>query len=119
MARFGITLFIFALGFLPAKAWPQHHHQQTIHYPRVYGATGHLYGPTQAYYQYQRQYGHPWNGHGGITAPATVGTGYQYTNGYPLGQLSYGYLAYQTAAVSAGYGVGSDGLWRADRPAGL
>ncbi len=106
MARFGIASIIFALAFLPAKAWPQHHHQ-TIRYPRVYGATGHLYGPTQAYYQYQRQYGHPWNGYGGITAPATVGTGYQYVNGYPAGGLSYGYLAYQGYG---GFGVGYGGF---------
>ncbi len=110
MARFGIAIIVFALGFLPAKAWPQHHHhhhqQQTIRYPRVYGATGHLYGPTQAYYQYQRQYGHPWNGQGGITAPATVGTGYRYTNGYPAGGLSYGYLAYQACG---GFGLGYGG----------
>ena len=106
MARFGIALVIFALGFLPANAWPQQH-QQTIRYPRVYGATGHPYGPTQAYYQYQKQYGHPWNGYGGITASANVGTGYQYTNGYPAGQLSYGYLAYQG---SAGCGLGYGGV---------
>ena len=43
--------------------------QRTIRYPRVYGVTGHLYGPTQAHYQYQRQYGHPWQGTGGLTAP--------------------------------------------------
>ncbi len=31
-------------------------------YPKVYGATGHLYGPTQAHYQYARQYGREWTG---------------------------------------------------------
>lgn len=34
-------------------------------YPRVYGPTGRPYGPTQAHYQYERQYGRPWyGGHG-------------------------------------------------------
>src|SRR5690606_28523447 len=37
-------------------------------YPRVYGATGRPYGPTQAHYQYQRQYGRSWHGYGGLTA---------------------------------------------------
>src|SRR5688572_6212800 len=31
-------------------------------YPRVYGPTGRPYGPTQAHYQYERQYGRPWYG---------------------------------------------------------
>lgn len=34
-------------------------------YPRVYGSTGRPYGPTQAHYQYERQYGRPWHGYGG------------------------------------------------------
>jgi len=33
-------------------------------YPRVYGPTGRQYGPTQADYQYERQYGRSWNGGG-------------------------------------------------------
>jgi hypothetical protein len=39
-----------------------------VRVPRVYGATGRPYGPTQAHYQYQRQYGRPWHGYGGYTA---------------------------------------------------
>lgn len=35
-------------------------------YPRVYGPTGGLYGPTQAHYQYERQYGQPWHGMRGV-----------------------------------------------------
>lgn len=31
-------------------------------YPHVVGPTGHPYGPTQAHYQYQRQYGRAWYG---------------------------------------------------------
>ena len=37
-------------------------------YPTVYGSTGNPYGPTQAAYQYQRQYGQPWHGYGGQVA---------------------------------------------------
>lgn len=48
-------------------------------YPRVYGPTGRLYGPTQADYQYQQQYGTPWHGLNGV--PGGVGPGY--VNGYP------------------------------------
>ena len=36
-----------------------------IRYPRVFGFTGRPYGPTQAHYQYQKQYGRPWHGYGG------------------------------------------------------
>lgn len=43
-------------------------------YPRVYGPTGRLYGPTQAEYQYERQYGHPWSGGGSSSG---------YANGAP------------------------------------
>lgn len=58
-----------------------------VRFPRVYGATGHLYGPTQAHYQYYRQYGRPWHGYGGYTAygvPATsvVVGGYPAWGGY-------------------------------------
>lgn len=55
------------LGFLilaqfPATGWTQ------SRFPRVYGPTGHTYGPTQAHYQYERQYGRPWHGYGGNTS---------------------------------------------------
>jgi len=40
---------------------------KAVRYPRVYGATGRPYGPTQAHYQYLRRYGRPWHGHGGQT----------------------------------------------------
>ena len=45
-------------------------------YPTVYGSTGHPYGPTQAAYQYQRRYGHPWHGYGGQVSPGTFGGTY-------------------------------------------
>lgn len=53
--------------------------------PRVYGPTGRLYGPTQAEYQYQRQYGHPSNSSGGL--------GTAYVNGYPGGGFGRHYAA--------------------------
>jgi hypothetical protein len=53
--------------------------------PRVYGPTGRLYGPTQAEYQYQRQYGHPSGSSGGL--------GTAYVNGYPGGGFGRHYHA--------------------------
>lgn len=77
--------------------------QRIVRYPRVYGATGHPYGPTQAHYQYQRQYGHPWHGYGGSTAVVSrsrrVYLPYSYS---PL--AAYG-------PVLAGYYYGYGGLW--------
>lgn len=55
-----------SLALSPAPS----HAQQT--YPRVYGPSGGLYGPTQAHYQWQRQYGRPWHGYRGITASGPV-----------------------------------------------
>ena len=43
-------------------------------YPTVYGSTGQPYGPTQAEYQYQRQYGRPWHGYGGQTSSGLSST---------------------------------------------
>lgn len=75
-------------------------------YPRVYGWTGTPYGPTQAHYQYERQYGRPWHGYGGISArsrsiritgysPAILG-GYGYSGfGWPgCGLSGYGLTGY-------------------------
>lgn len=68
-------------------------------YPTVYGATGHPYGPTQAAYQHERQYGQPWHGYGGQTDTGpryhsyTLG-GYPFASGwrYP-GALGPGVVA--------------------------
>lgn len=56
-------------------------------YPRVYGSNGQLYGPTQAHYQYQRQYGRPWHGMNGLRGGVGVG----YVNGYPGGGARHYY----------------------------
>lgn len=70
--------------------------QRTIRYPRVYGATGRPYGPTQAHYQYQRQYGRPWHGYGGLTA--TVGNGFSLQYSSPgFGHHSYSPYGYGTS----------------------
>lgn len=55
-------------------------------YPRVYGATGRMYGPTQAHYQYQLQYGRQWSGYRGIPGGAEIGA----VNGYPRVYGGYG-----------------------------
>ncbi|MDX1968420.1 MAG: hypothetical protein SFV23_14685 [Planctomycetaceae bacterium] len=55
---------IFSLS--AAAGWSQNS------YPRVYGPTGRPYGPTQAHYQYERQYGRPWHGYDGLTTNQPV-----------------------------------------------
>ncbi len=54
------------LSLSATPAWSQ------ARYPRVYGATGRPYGPTQAHYQYERQYGRPWHGYGGYSTNQPV-----------------------------------------------
>ena len=76
-------------------------------YPRVYGATGRMYGPTQAPYQYQLQYGRQWHGYRGIPGGAEIGA----VNGYPRvygGQGVYysgGYAPYWGPYSGYGYPV--------------
>lgn len=79
------------------------------HFPRVYGPTGHTYGPTQAHYQYARQYGQPWHGQGGFVGsgqPAqhhvTVAAPY-FPPGYWGGYASSGYVPVYGYG-GAGYG---------------
>lgn len=77
---------------------------QPSSYPTVYGSTGQPYGPTQAHYQYERQYGRPWHGYGGQTTTGSFrgthtvsgwsgytpyGVGYGYVS--PWGSAPYGY----------------------------
>ncbi len=81
-------------------------------YPRVVGPTGHFYGPTQAHYQYQRQYGHPWYGgpaqydpNTGATLQApSFGWGGYYTGNLPFYGYSYGYQR-QGFPLLGGYGA--------------
>lgn len=77
---------------------------KTFTYPRVYGVTGHLYGPTQAYYQYQRQYGHPWHGYNGITLHGhRRHSHHRFGGGYP-GYVLPGYGGYAPYPYG-GYGI--------------
>ncbi len=66
-------------------------------YPTVYGSTGQPYGPTQAAYQYQRQYGRPWHGYGGQVSPGTFGGTYVVPG-------SLGYSSYLGCQHSAWWG---------------
>jgi len=59
------------------------------HFPRVYGSTGRPYGPTQAHYQYQRQYGRPWHGYGGQSYSSSYyGSNVVYGNGFSAGYFA-------------------------------
>lgn len=91
--------------FAPNALWAQGA------YPRVMSPTGRFYGPTQAHYQYERQYGQPWWGgpapvHPNMGAPINVqvpnfgfgfidpGFGGYYVNTLPYGAYGYGYQNY-------------------------
>ncbi len=50
------VLLVVGLALATNVSWAQ----PGVTYPKVYGPTGSLYGPTQAHYQYQRQYGRAW-----------------------------------------------------------
>ena len=73
-------------------------HRTVRRYPRVYGATGRPYGPTQSHYQYQRQYGRPWHGYGGSVTRSNYGT-----------TFSIGYYPRAYLAPVIGYGFGYSG----------
>lgn len=67
-----------------AQRLQAHPPANTVRYPRVFGATGRPYGPTQAHYQYERRYGRPWHGQGGAVA------GYRSANYLPRGYYPRG-----------------------------
>lgn len=60
-------------------------------YPLVYGPAGRPYGPTQAHYQYLRQYGRPWNGPSGTGGVVQMGgvNGVPDGTSYHAGTFSY------------------------------
>jgi len=75
-------------------------------YPLVYGPAGRPYGPTQAHYQYLRQYGRPWHGYGGLVAPSGVGSGpFTVSGGYLPVWGGYGapFYAPPVTVVAPGY----------------
>lgn len=90
--------------------------QPGVSYPKVYGPTGSLYGPTQAHYQYQRQYGRAWTPPAGTVAGTPnlglANGGYSYVApnyglGYNAGLANYGYANYGYGPYIGGYrGIG-------------
>lgn len=87
-------------------------------YPRVYGPTGRPYGPTQAHYQYERQYGRPWYG-GPAPHNANTGANFHIHGGWggfpgyggfyignPFGGVTYGYPQQGYALGLPGYNGG-------------
>jgi hypothetical protein len=84
-------------------------------YPRVYSPTGRPYGPSVAEYQYQRQYGQPWHGQGGLVSsvgprgfnitvyPSYPRYGWYGNYGYGCVDSGYGYMP--------GYGYGYVPRW--------
>lgn len=109
----GLTLLAFACLAGPLWAGPP---RKTFRYPKVYGPTGNVYGPTQAHAQYERQYGRPWHGYGGLSATVphsapSVGHHSFLTPNYgPYGYTAYGYVSpfagdpfYPPPALFSGY----------------
>lgn len=79
-------------------------------YPKVRTFSGGYYGPTQAHYQYQRRYGRPWHGHGGLHGGFGIGA----VNGYPGYYGGYGavlggwaFPSYSSFAYVSPFGYGS------------
>lgn len=109
-----------------AHAFQSSHHHGHGSYPQVYGPTGHLYGPTQAHYQYERQYGHPWHGYGGVPYSGNYGGttffGSSSSGVYGFARLglpAYGYN-YGYSGISAytpfgglNFGIGTPGVYSA------
>lgn len=102
-----IVLPVLLVPFASAESRADHR-GTTFRYPRVYGATGRPYGPTQAHYQYERQYGRPWHGEGGNTVTVSHGRfGHHHGHHSFLGHLHFD-LAHGCPLFGlGGYGFGS------------
>src|SRR5690349_1306186 len=101
-----------SLLMVGAEAAAQHRH--SFQYPLVYGPTGHPDGPTQAHYQYQRQYGRPWHGYGGLSAPSYSGSHVTLSGAYyPTwgGWGGGGYWSPYIAPPAVGLGFYSPGYY--------
>ena len=94
-------------------------------YPTVYGSTGTPYGPTQAEYQYQRQYGRPWHGYGGQVSPGTFGGTYAvpgslgYSSYYGCHHAAWGSPIYVNALAPFGYSAPGPYIYEMQRPTNL
>jgi len=75
-------------------------------YPRVYGPSGALYGPTQAHYQYERRYGRPWHGTGGIQVQHRHGHGHHHHGHHHHHHGGWGYGGYWGGPLVPPYGLG-------------
>ncbi|HUQ70777.1 MAG TPA: tetratricopeptide repeat protein [Planctomycetaceae bacterium] len=84
---------------------------QRRHYPLVYGSSGRPYGPTQAHYQYQRQYGRPWHGYAGLTASVGVGSAHFNVGGGYDPAWDAGFFAPQVVAPAPGLAFYSPGYY--------
>lgn len=102
--RFGLCAILLAAVFSSETA-----SAQRPRYPRVYGATGRPYGPTQAHYQYERRYGRPWHGYGGQTYSRRGGSRVFFSAPRSFSAIDYYYgpaglpFSYYGPAVSYGY----------------
>lgn len=114
--RWGLFAALLA-GCLATDAFADHR----TRYPRVYGATGRPYGPTQAHYQYQRQYGRAWHGYGGQTlsrrnsriyysAPASY-SAFNYYYGPAVSPYGYSYYGPTYSYPVGGGVVGAPGFY--------
>ncbi len=80
-------------------------------YPRVMSPTGRFYGPTQAHYQYERQYGRPWYGGPAQFNPNTGANLHVHGRGWGgpgVGGFDGGYLPF--GGYGYGYGVPAYGF---------
>ena len=93
--RIGLSLVLFIGCFATVASA-----DSRVRYPRVYGATGRPYGPTQAHYQYERRYGRPWHGYGGQTVSRRR---FYYSSPQ---RFSAGNIYYPPVVAPFGYGYG-------------
>lgn len=105
-----LTIVLFGVT-APVQADPHGHS-----YPKVRTFSGGYYGPTQAHYQYERRYGHPWHGQSGLYAGHGHHHGYGYHQTYPVGP-GFGYGGY--GAVLGGWAAPSFGVYGFSSPFGL
>ncbi|MGE0374346.1 MAG: hypothetical protein AB7I48_09835 [Planctomycetaceae bacterium] len=96
-----IRCLVLIVSALPCLALPASAEHAGQSYPRVRTFSGGFYGPTQAHYQYQRQYGRPWHGQNGLYG----GVGAGYVNGYPAYLSGYGAVYGGWAFPPIGYGI--------------
>jgi hypothetical protein len=78
-------------------------------YPKVRTFSGGYYGPTQAHYQYQRRYGRPWHGEGGLTSYGYGHRGYGHHRYRHHGHSTFGWPTYGSFGFGLPFGTGGFG----------